>query len=151
MVLKQRIVEDVRNSIEKFKSLYVFTFKNMRNEKMQEIRQEWKPSRFFFGKNKVIAIGLGRTREEEADDDLHKIANCLKGQCGLLFTDSPKEEVLDWFNNFKYEDFARSGFKVNQSIVLNEGPLKQFSHAIEPYLRQLGLPTKLEKGKFYIH
>lgn len=45
----------------------------MRNEKMQEIRQEWKPSRFFFGKNKVIAIGLGRQPEDEVQDDLHKV------------------------------------------------------------------------------
>lgn len=29
---------------------------------------------------------------------------------------------------------------------MEEGPLEQFSHAMEPYLRKLGLPTKLEKG-----
>lgn len=42
---------------------------------MQEVRREWKPSKFFFGKNKIIAIGLGRTVEEEVADDLHKV--CL--------------------------------------------------------------------------
>lgn len=115
---------------------------------MQDIRQEWKPSRFFFGKNKVIAIGLGRTQEEEILPDIHKITKYLKGQCSLLFTDSPKNEVVEWFDNFKYEDFARSGFKCKESITLSAGPLKQFSHAIEPYLRQLGLPTKLEKGNY---
>lgn len=73
LALKQKIVEDVRNCVEKYKSIYVFTYKNMRNEKMQDIRQEWKPSRFFFGKNKVISIGLGRTPEEETQDDLHKV------------------------------------------------------------------------------
>lgn len=44
----------------------------MRNSKMQDVRQEWKPSRFFFGKNRIIAMGLGRTVEEEVADDLHK-------------------------------------------------------------------------------
>ncbi|CAH1119890.1 unnamed protein product [Phaedon cochleariae] len=146
LALKQKIVEDVRNCVEKYKSIYVFTYRNMRNEKMKEVREEWKPSRFFFGKNKVIAIGLGRTEEEEVEKDLHKISSILKGQNGLLFTDSKKKEVEEWFNSYSVEEYARSGFKATQSITLNEGPLKQFSHAIEPYLRQLGMPTKLERG-----
>lgn len=150
LVLKQKIVEDVRNCVGKFNSLYVFSYKNMRNEKMQDVRLEWKPSRFFFGKNKVIGIGLGRTKEEEVEDDLHKISKCLKGQCALLFTDSTKDEVVEWFENFKYEGFARSGFKCKETILLNEGPIKQFSHAMEPYLRQLGLPTKLDKGTYIL-
>lgn len=29
---------------------------------------------------------------------------------------------------------------------MDKGPYKQFSHSIEPHLRQLGLPTALEKG-----
>lgn len=73
LALKQKIVEDVRNCVEKFKSIYIFTFKNLRTEKMQDVRREWKPSRFFFGKNRVIAIGLGRTEEEEVQDGLHKV------------------------------------------------------------------------------
>ncbi|XP_025834966.1 mRNA turnover protein 4 homolog isoform X2 [Agrilus planipennis] len=118
----------------------------MRTDKMQDIRQEWKPSRFFFGKNKVIGLGLGRTPEQEINDDLHKISKCLKGPCGLLFTDCEKKEVLEWFSDFSIEDYARSGFKVDVTIKLREGPLKQFPHSIEPYLRQLGMPTKLDKG-----
>ncbi|XP_076264136.1 ribosomal protein LP0-like [Rhynchophorus ferrugineus] len=146
LVLKQKIVEDVRNCVEKYKSVYLFTFKNMRNEKMKEVREQWKPSRFFFGKNKVIAIGLGRSKEDEVENDLHKLSDCMKGQCGLLFTDCTKSEVTDWFDSYGVEDFARSGFKATQTVHLKEGPLKQFSHAIEPYLRQLGMPTKLERG-----
>lgn len=146
LALKQKIVEDVRSCVEKFKSVYVFSFGNIRNEKMKEIRQEWKPSRFFFGKNKVIGIGLGRTKEEEAGADLHKLAKCMTGHCALLFTDCTKEEVVEWFQSFTYTDFARSGYKVDTTIELKEGPLKQFSHSIEPYLRKLGLPTKLDRG-----
>lgn len=41
---------------------------------MKEVRDEWKPSRFFFGKNKVIGVGLGRNKEEEVADDLHKVS-----------------------------------------------------------------------------
>lgn len=66
-------MENVRECVDKFSSIYVFTYGNMRNEKMKEVRELWKPSRFFFGKNKVIGIGLGRSKEEEAADDLHKV------------------------------------------------------------------------------
>lgn len=146
LALKQKIVDDVRNCVEKYKSVYLLTYTNMRNEKMKEVREQWKPSRFFFGKNKVIAIALGTSKEEEVEDDLHKLANSLKGQCCLLFTDSTKDEVTEWFDSYAVEDFARSGFTATQTVHLKEGPLKQFSHAMEPYLRQLGMPTKLERG-----
>ena len=32
-----------------------------------------------------------------------------------------------------------------ETVVLPEGPLPDFSHAIEPQLRQLGLPSALKK------
>ncbi|KAK9878098.1 hypothetical protein WA026_020742 [Henosepilachna vigintioctopunctata] len=146
LALKQKIIDDVRSCVEKFKDIYVFSHKNMRNLKMKDIREEWKPSRFFFAKNRVIGVGLGRNKEEEVADNLHKVTNCLKGQKALLFTDCSKEEVVDWFNNFSCEDFAKSGFKATQTVILEEGPLKQFSHAIEPHLRKLGMPTKLDRG-----
>jgi mRNA turnover protein 4 len=51
-------------------------------------------SRFFLGKNRVIAVALGRNKEDECKDNVHQIAKRLKGQCGVLFTDKPKDEVL---------------------------------------------------------
>ncbi|XP_044754112.1 mRNA turnover protein 4 homolog [Coccinella septempunctata] len=146
VALKQRIIDDIRSCVEKFENIYVFTFTNIRNNTFKEIRDSWKPSRFFFGKNRVIGVGLGRTVEEEVEDGLHKVSKCLKGERALLFTDCTKEEVLDWFKNHKYDEFARAGNIAPKSVVLEEGPLEQFSHAMEPYLRKLGLPTKLDKG-----
>lgn len=74
-----------------------------------------------------------------------QLAQCLKGQCGLLFTDCTKKEVTEWFDTYAVEDYARAGFKTNTTVKFEQGPLK-FSHAIEPYLRKLGMPTKLERG-----
>lgn len=59
--------------MEKYNSVYVFTVKNMRNVNMKEVREQWKPSKFFFGKNKVIAIGFGKNEKDEIQDDLHKV------------------------------------------------------------------------------
>ena len=47
------------------------------------------------GKNKVLQIGLGRTAEDEADDNLHKVSEQLVGERGLLFTDESIEDLLE--------------------------------------------------------
>lgn len=47
---------------------------------------------------------------------------------------------------FEETDYARSGFVVNETVVLPEGPMPDFPHSIEPHLRQLGMPTALKKG-----
>ena len=51
-------------------------------------------NRFFLGKNRVIAIALGKSKEDESSENIHEISKRLKGQCGILFTDKPKKEVL---------------------------------------------------------
>ena len=71
----------------------------------------------------------------------------LHGSVGLLFTNKSKEEVEKWFKTFTDSDFARSGFTAEESISLDAGPLEQFPHNMEAQLRQLGLPTRLKKGK----
>lgn len=43
-------------------------------------------------------------------------------------------------------DYARSGFVAQETITLRKGPMADFPHSIEPHLRQLGMPTALQKG-----
>lgn len=45
-----------------------------------------------------------------------------------------------------YFVFCRTGATCRETVVLPEGPLPEFSHAIEPQLRSLGLPTTLNRG-----
>lgn len=119
----------------------------MRNNLLKDLRSEWKKdSRFIFGKNRIMQIGLGRTKDDEEDAELHKLSGRLHGQCGLLFTEKSKEKVLEWSENYSALEYARSGCLATETVILPEGPLEDFSHAIEPHLRALGLPTKLNKG-----
>ena len=46
----------------------------MRNSKLKEVRSQWKESRFFYGKNRVMQLALGRTEVEEYKEGLHNIA-----------------------------------------------------------------------------
>jgi len=102
--------------------------------------------RLIFGKNKVIAIALGKTPTEELQLNLHEISKQLRNEVGLLFTNKPVQEVRDWFDEFNSDDFARAGNVANTTVHLAEGPLKMFSHSIEPHLRKLQLPVKLDRG-----
>ncbi|CAD7092633.1 unnamed protein product [Hermetia illucens] len=144
---KQHIVEDIRNCLNKYPSVFVFSVKNMRNNLLKDLRQEFKKdSRFFFGKNRIMQLGLGRSKEEEFERDLYKVSKRIEGQCGLLFTEKSKEEILEWSSHYSALEYARSGFVASRTVSLTKGPMNDFAHSMEPHLRSLGLPTKLEKG-----
>ncbi|XP_069466497.1 mRNA turnover protein 4 homolog [Ambystoma mexicanum] len=144
--VKQTLIEELRKCVDTYKYLFVLSIENMRNNKLKDVRNAWKHSRIFFGKNKVMMVALGRAPTDEYKDNLHKMSKCLRGEVGLLFTNRTKEEVNEWFTQFKEADFARAGNKATFDVTLDEGPLEQFPHSMEPQLRQLGLPTALKKG-----
>ena len=98
------------------------------------------------GRNKVMAVGLGRTKESEHKPNLHKVANMLIGKRGLLFTNENTDVVSGWFGKNRRFCFARSGSVATETVELPSGPL-DLPHSMEPQLRQLGLPTKLKDGK----
>ncbi|XP_071854130.1 mRNA turnover protein 4 homolog [Apostichopus japonicus] len=147
---KQKLVDEVRGCVDTYERLFVLSVENMRNTKLKDVRTAWKHSRFFFGKNKVIMLAFGKHPESEYKDSLHKITEKLQGNVGLLFTNKTKEEVLEWFKTYTEPEFARSGNKATELVVLPEGPLDQFGHSMEPHLRQLGLPTELKKGVIHL-
>ncbi|XP_022110295.1 mRNA turnover protein 4 homolog [Acanthaster planci] len=144
--LKQNLIEEVRASVDRYARIFIFSVENMRNSKIKDVRSMWKHSRFFYGKNKVIAVALGKDRASEYREGLHIISRRLKGNVGLLFTNETKETVVKWFDKYVEPDFARSGNVAQSTVVLEQGPLAQFTHSMEPHLRQLGLPTLLKKG-----
>lgn len=143
---KRDLIQEVRDAFEKYDKVFVYSVSNMRNSKLKDVRQEWKDSRFYFGKNKVMSVALGRFIDEDHRENLHKVSERLRGQCGLFFTNAPKEKVLQWFDDFSDPDYARAGFRATERVFLDQGPLPQFQHSLEPHLRRLGLPTSLQKG-----
>ncbi|NXA54568.1 MRT4 protein, partial [Nothocercus julius] len=143
---KQALISELRQCVDTFRNLFVFSVANMRNDKLKGVRSAWKHSRIFFGKNKVMMVALGREPASEYRENLHKVSKHLRGEVGLLFTDRTKDEVNEWFSQFREVDFARAGNKATYTVSLDTGPLEQFPHSMEPQLRQLGLPTALKKG-----
>ena len=43
-------------------------------------------------------------------------------------------------------EYARAGCEATHEVALEAGPLASFPHSMEPYLRKLGMPTKLSTG-----
>ncbi|EKM51755.1 uncharacterized protein PHACADRAFT_262079 [Phanerochaete carnosa HHB-10118-sp] len=152
---KGALITEVQENADKWQYCWLFEVGNMRNTHLKIVRKLWKDSaRIFFGRGAVMAKALGTTPEEEYKLGLQKIAQQIKGQVGLMFTDSPPEEVIAWFDDFHPPDFARSGNRATQMFVLPAGPVMQqhsdppepFPHNEEPQLRKLGLHTKMVRG-----
>jgi len=57
--------------------------------------------------------------------------------------------VEKFFREYEAPDFPKAGNKAAYTVYLEKGTrsLEGYSHALEPYLRKLGLPTKLTKQK----
>ncbi|CAM8901392.1 unnamed protein product [Rhodiola kirilowii] len=144
---KEVIVNTIREAAEKFNSAYVFTFENMRNLKFKEFREQLKAtSRFFLGSNKVMQVALGRSESDEIRSGISNVSKLLHGDAGLVFTNMPKEDVERLFNEYEESDFARTGSIASETVELKEGPLEQFTHEMEPFLRKQGMPVKLNRG-----
>lgn len=84
--------------MQRYNSVFLISIANTRNTRLLDLRGEWIGSVFFFGKVRIIALGLGNSPETEIADGIHKLANeirkhTMKGQCGLLFTNKSKKEV----------------------------------------------------------
>ncbi|CAG7901789.1 unnamed protein product [Brassica rapa] len=144
---KECIVNGIREAVEKYSSVYVFSFENMRNIKFKEFRQQFRHNgRFFLGSNKVMQVALGRSASDEICPGIFKASKLLHGDAGLLVTDMPKEEVESLFNAYEDSDFSRTGSTAVETVELKEGPLEQFTHEMEPFLRKQGMPVRLNKG-----
>lgn len=148
---KEGQVTQIRECADKYASIYAFRYFNMRNEKFKELRDDLKDSsRFVLGSTKLLPVALGKTEVDEYKQDLHKLSALIKGQVALFFTNLPKDEVEKVFAAFSHQDYARAGARATHDFRLVEGPLEgpmgPMPHTLEPQLRKLGLPVKLNKG-----
>jgi mRNA turnover protein 4 len=147
---KSRLLQEIRDCVDKYSHVFVYSVENMRNSKLKEVRTQWRSSRWFYGRNRVLATALGRSEAEEYREGLSSLAKLLRGNVGLFFTNQPRGDVISWFQSYSEQDHARAGFLATDDVVIQEGPLEKFPHSMEPHLRSLGLPTSLKKGVVYL-
>jgi len=73
-------------------------------------------------------------------------------------TSHPPDLVTEWFESFKKTDFPRAGNVAPMTFTVPTGTVHSrggqvaveddsaLPHSLEPMLRQLGMPTRLQKG-----
>jgi mRNA turnover protein 4 len=144
---KSNLVDDIRSALDAYEHVYVVAVHNMRVEKMNRVRATFKESsRFFMGKNKVMAVALGRAIEQEHKEGLARVAEHLVGNCALMCSHEPLDAVRTAFADFGESDFARAGCVASATVRYEAGPLPHFAHTMDSYLRKLGMPVVLKKG-----
>ncbi|KAI3399400.1 hypothetical protein diail_7127 [Diaporthe ilicicola] len=156
---KERLFQDIRDTVPKYEHCFVLSFDNMRNNHLKDVRHELSDSRLFFGKTKLMARALGTSPEDAAADGIHRLSPHLSGSVALLFTSRPVPEITAYFGSFAPVDFARAGAVAPRGFVLPPGVLYAtggavppehdvpLGHTIEPELRRLGVPTRMVRGK----
>ena len=133
-----------------YKNAYVVSFENMRAGPFKQLAHSMsEDSRFFLGKNKVMGVALGRTPEDEHADNSHLLTRYLHGQVCMLFSNKTVAALEACFKAQEVDDFAVAGQAATYTVHLAKGTeaLEGFGHSMEPHLRTLGLPTKLNFQK----
>lgn len=144
-LIKDKLVDSLREASTQYKSVYLFRPENMRNNSLKKVRNDWMGSKMFLGKNKVMVYALGDTADTEIVEGIAPLTQRLVGNCGLLFTNKKKAAVIKYFDEYKERCYARAGNVATDDFKLSKGPLT-LPFPIEPRLRKLGLETKLDEG-----
>ena len=90
---KETLIKNIREAVDTFSHIFIISVENMRNSSLKELRIKLAGSgRFFFGKNKVMALALGKTEAAAYRDNLHLLSKSLAedGNRALFFTNQDK-------------------------------------------------------------
>ena len=168
---KSSYIQEVRDSIDEYDSLYLFSYENMRSSKFKDIRMHFcrdnnknggddmtdepssssSTSKIMLGKNKLLQIALGKSIEDEYHDNLHFVSKLITSHVGLLFTSKPTGEVMSFFENYKQPDFARAGNVAPRDVyITSEMVANQPVTMLEQQFQKQKLPIQIVNGKLVI-
>ena len=144
---KADLIADVQKSVDDFSHVFVFVCENMRTSPFKQLRLEFREDgRFLLGKNGVVKVAFGRTREEAYRPGLEELSGKLQGEVGVLFTNRDPSAVRAYFASFCEVDVARAGSKAVRNVDLVAGPLEGQPSSMVESLRGMHLPVALKKG-----
>ena len=148
---KEVLLDSIREAVQQFQNIYVFSVTCMRTAFLQEVRAYFKGrGKFFMGKNKVMAKAFGASSSDEPVPGIHVLGDLLKGQVGIFLTNDSADVVKKVFSEYEKNTYARTGSMAMSTVVIPKGNVlkngEPFPHTLESQLRSLGMPTRLMKG-----
>ena len=146
---KNEQIESIRSSIEEMRYAYVLSVSNERNNILKKVRDELKPGKMFYSKNKLVQVALGFTAESECADGIHALTPLITGHVALITSNLGPADLATLVSAHEETEFARAGAIATHTIALEAGfeALAAFPFSMETQLRKLGLPTMLHDGK----
>ncbi len=145
------MVADVRDALDNFDSVYLFSYENMRSNKFKDVRMYFRDSKIFMGKNKLLQMAMGKGEEDEYGEGLSQLSKRCSGSVGLLMTDRPRGEVEKFFADFESEDFARAGATASETITLTQRDVEVHPVSMIEQFRRLGVPVQVVNGKVQLY
>ncbi|KAH3666647.1 hypothetical protein WICMUC_005551 [Wickerhamomyces mucosus] len=160
---KERLFDEIRESLDTFKFVWIFHLDDVRTPVLQQIRQDWVGSKLILGKKRVLEKSLGDNIQEEYKENLSKFAKFIEGVSGLLFTNEDIDTVIQYFESYTKSDYSRAktrspiSFTIPQGIIYSRGGQiaededVAMSHSLEETLRnKFKIPTKIKSGKIWL-
>lgn len=144
--LKTKLCQQLSAYIEIYPVIFAFSYSNFKTAPLQKLREAFTTSKFLLGKSKVLKAALSQHKDFQNLENLNKH---LSGYSGLLFTKESPESMIEFFYTWSESVCLVPGQTASESIVIPKGvdTFSRFSNTIEPYLRKLGLPTRVHEGK----
>lgn len=143
---KKELMDDIKAALDKYDNLFLFDLSDSRSKHIRDVRSEFADSRIFMSKNKVMIKALGKSKEDEAAENLHLVSNRINNLCGLLFTNRSRDQIVKFFQDFKILDYARSGEIATETVHIPAGPVPNMPHSLEERLLSLNLPIEIKDG-----
>ena len=144
--LKTKLHQQLSAYLELYPTVFVFTYTNFKTEPLRRLRESFTTSKFLLGKSRVLQKALAQHKDLKGIEGLVKH---LKGTSGLLFTKESPETIIEFFFTWRETVSLLPGQNCTESILIPKGvgSFDRFANTIEPYLRTLGLPTRVHEGK----
>lgn len=67
---KNELLVKIRDATDKYQRVVLLKIENQRNQYLQEFRKEFKTSKLFMGKNKLMQLAFGDSAENECQESV---------------------------------------------------------------------------------
>jgi len=140
---KKNYVSSFINLTEEYQKIVIFTCDNVGSKQLQSVRKELRGKGVvLMGKNTLIKKGIVLNKKNEK---IKHLAQLIKWNCGLIFTNGDLKEIRDIVMNNKVAAPAKVGQISAVDVVIPSQ-----NTGMEPtktsFFQALNVPTKITKG-----